>query len=62
MKENTRLYRKIRLLRLHARNSIPQYQAHKKLETLEELAMSVCDLEATGDAATIPKPIQVVET
>ena len=44
MKENTRLYRKIRLSKLQARNSIPQSQAHQKLETLAGVAMNLCDL------------------
>ena len=43
MKENTRLYRKIRLSKLQTRNSSPQSQAHQKLETLAEVAMSLYD-------------------
>ena len=35
MKENTRLYRKIKLSKLQTRNSSPQSQAHQKMKTLE---------------------------
>ena len=62
MKENTRLYRKIRLSKLQTRNSRPQSQAHQKLETLVEVVMSLCDLEVGCDAVAIPNPIQVAET
>ena len=62
MKENTRIYRKIRMSKLQTRNSSPQSQAHQKLETIAEVAMSLCDLEASYDDAAIPNPIQVAET
>ena len=62
MKDNTIIYRKIRLLKLQTKNSSPQSQVHHKLETLAEVEMSLCDPEAAGDAAAIPNPIQVVET
>ena len=61
-KENTRLYKKSRLSKLQTRNSGPQPQAHQKLETLVEVAMSLLDPEASYDAAAIPNPIQVAET
>ena len=61
MKDNARLYRKIRRSRLHMNNSNPKSQAHLELETLEEAAISLQDPEATCDAATIPNPMQVVE-
>ena len=62
MKENTRLYKRIRLAKLQTRNSSPQSQAHQKLETLAEVAMILCDPEATSDVVSIPNPIQVAET
>ena len=62
MKEKTRPYRKIRLSKLQTRNSGPQSQAHQKLETLAEVAMSLCDIVASCDVSPIPKPIQVAET
>ena len=40
-KENTMLYRKIRLSKLQTRNASPQSQAHQKLETLAEVAISI---------------------
>ena len=61
-KENTKLYKKIKVSKLQTRNSSPQSQAHQKLETLADIAMSLCDPKATYDVATIPNPIQVVET
>ena len=61
MKENTSLYRKIKLSKLQTRNFGPQSQAHQKLETLIEVAMSLCYPKASCDAATLPNPIQVEE-
>ena len=57
MKDNTRLYRMIKLLRLQMKNSNPNSQAHLALETLAEAAISLQDLEAAHDAAIIPNPI-----
>ena len=62
MKENTRLYRKIRLSKLQTRNSSPQSQAHKKLETLEEVEMSLCGREEACHATMTPNPMQFAET
>ena len=55
-KEKVRLYRKIGLSKLQKRNSSPQSQAHQKLETLAEVAMSLFGLDPACDAATIPNP------
>ena len=62
MKENTRLNRKIRLSKLKTRNSSPRSQAHQKLETLAEVAMSLYVQEETCDAASIPNPRKAAET
>ena len=62
MKDNTKLYRKIRLSKLRSKYSNPQSQAHHKLETLAEVAMNLYDPEASCDSTTIPYPIQVAET
>ena len=62
MKENTRLYRKIRISKLQMRNSSPLSQDHQKLETLVEVAMSLCGPEVSCDAAAIPNPRQAAET
>ena len=62
MKENTRIYRKIKLSKLQTRNLGPQSQAYHKLETLAEVEMSLCDPEVACDVASIPNPIQVAET
>ena len=62
MKENTRIYRKLMLSNLQTRNSSPQSQAHKKLETLAEVEISLCDIEVTCEFVSIPNPIQVVES
>ena len=61
-KEKIRLYRKIRLSKLQKGNSIPQSQAHQKLETLAEVAMSLFGLEVACDTAANPKPRQDAET
>ena len=62
MKDNTKLYRKISLSKLQAKNSNPQSQAHHKLETLAEVAMNLYDPEADCDSTAIPNPIKVAET
>ena len=41
MKDNARLYRKIRLSRLQMKRPNPKSQAHQKLETLVEVAISI---------------------
>ena len=61
LKENTKLYKKLQLSKLQIKNSSPQSQAHHKLETLIEVAMSICYPKASCDAATLPNPIQVEE-
>ena len=63
MKDNTRIYRMIRLLRLQMKNSNsnPSSQAHLVLETLAEATISLHDPEAFHDAAIVPNPIQVEE-
>ena len=62
MKDNTKLYRKIRLSKLQTKKSNPQYQAHHKLESLAEVAMNLYDPEAFCDSTATPDPIQVAET
>ena len=62
MKEKNKLYRKIRLSKLQTRNSSPQTQAHQKLETLVEVAMSLFGTEASCDSTAIPNPRQAIET
>ena len=63
MKDNTRLYRMIRLLRLQMKNSNsnPSSQACFALETLAEAATSFQDLEAAHDAAVLTNPMQIEE-
>ena len=61
MKDNSRLYSMIRLLRLGNKISNPSSQAHLVLETLAEAAIILQDLEASHDAYVIPNPIQVEE-
>ena len=61
MKDNARLYRKIRLSRLQMKNSNPKYQAHLALKTLVEVAISLQDPEATCDVDVIPNPMQVAD-
>ena len=53
---------KIRLSKLQKWNSISQSQAHQKLETLAEVAMSLFGPEVAYDAASIPNPRQAIET
>ena len=43
MKDNTKLYKKIRLSKLQTKNSNPQSQVHHKLENLAEVAMNLYD-------------------
>ena len=62
MKDNTNLYRKIRLSKLQTKNSNPQSQTHHKMETLAEVAMNIYNPETTYDSTTIPNPIQITET
>ena len=61
MKDNTRLYRMIRLLRLQMKNSNPNPRTHLALETLAETAISLQNLEVAHDIADIPNLMQVEE-
>ena len=54
MKENTRLYKMIRLLRLHVKNSRPNPITHFALETLSEATVSLQNPESIQDAANLP--------
>ena len=58
MRDNTRLYRMIRLMRLQDKNSNPIPQAHFSLETLVEAATSLQDPEETHDVVVFPNPMQ----
>ena len=59
MKDNSRIYRMIILLRLQKKNSNPSPQANLVLETLVEAAISLQDPEVAHDATAIPNPMQV---
>ena len=63
MKDNTMIYRMIRLLRLQMKNSNsnPSSQAHFALETLAMVVASFQDLEAAHDATTQSNPKQMEE-
>ena len=63
MKDNTRLYRMSRLLRLHMKNSNsnPISQAHFSLETLAEAAVSLQGPKAAHDVVALSNPMQVEE-
>ena len=62
MKENARLYRKIRLSRLHMNRSNPKSQAHQKLETLAKVAISIFGPEVACETDANPNPRQATET
>ena len=53
-KEKVRLCRKIRLSKLQIRNPSPQPQAHQKLETLAEVAISIFGPKAACETASNP--------
>ena len=57
MKENSRLYRMIRLSRLQMKDSNPNSQAHLALENLAEATISLQCPEAACDVADIPNPM-----
>ena len=57
MRDNTRLYRMIKLMRLQKKNSNPIPQAHLALETLAEAATSLQDPEASDDVVFLPNPM-----
>ena len=63
MKDNTRLYRMIRLLSLQMKNSNsnPRSQAHFALETLAEATTSFQDPKAAHDDAALSNPMQMEE-
>jgi len=61
MKDNSRLYRMVRLSRLENKNSNPSSQAHFTLETLVEEAISVQDPEVAHNIIDIPNLMQVEE-
>ena len=59
MRDNTRLYRMIELMRLQEKNSNPSPQAHLALKTLAEAATSLQDPEAAHDVVALSNPMQV---
>ena len=63
MKDNTRMYRMIRLLRLQVKNSKsnPRSQTHFALEILVEVAVSLQNPEAAQDATDFPNIGQAEE-
>ena len=61
MKDNSRLYKMIRLVRLKKKNSNPSSKSHFALETLVEAAISLQNLEVAHDIADIPNLMQVEE-
>ena len=63
MKDNTRLYRMIKIQRLQVNISKwnPSSQTQFALETLVEVAMSLQNPEATHDAANFPNIGQAEE-
>ena len=54
MKDNTRLYRMIILMRLQNKNSNPSPQTQVALETLAEAAVSLQNPKAIQEAADLP--------
>ena len=62
MKDNTKLYRKIRLSKLQTKYWNPQSQAHHNLETLAETTMNLYDPEESCDSTIVLDPIHVAET
>ena len=61
MKDNTRLYRMIRLLRLHVKNSRPNPSTHFSLQTLAEAAVSLQNPKSVQDVADPPNVEQAEE-
>ena len=61
MKDNSRLYRMIRLSRLQKKNSNPSSQAHFALETLAKAAASFQDPKAAHDVVALSNPMQMEE-
>ena len=62
MKDNPRLYRMIRLMRLQKKNSNPSPEAHLALETLAQATTSLQGPEAVHDVVALSNPMQVEET
>ena len=60
-KDNTRIYRMIRLLRLQMKNSNLNPQTHFARETLAEAAASFQDPEAAHDVVALSNPMQMEE-
>ena len=54
MKDNTRLYRMIRLQRLQVKDAKPNPSTHLTLETLAEAAVSLQHQDSSQDAANLP--------
>ena len=61
MRDNTKLYKMIRILRLQVENSKsnPSSQTHFALETLAEAVVSLQNLEAAHDIDFFPNLMQV---
>ena len=59
MKDNSRLYRMIRMLRLQKND--PNPKTHLALETLAEAAISLQDPEVAHDVVDFPNIMQVEE-
>ena len=54
LKDNTRLYRMIRLQRLHMKDANPKPSTHLTLETLAKAAISLQPLESSQVATNLP--------
>ena len=59
MKDNSRLYRMVRMSRLQKKD--PNPKTYFVLETLAEVAISLQDSEVAHDVVDIPKLMQVEE-
>ena len=59
MKDNSRLYRMVRMSRLQKKD--PNPKTHLALETLAKVAISLQDPEVAHDVADIPNILQVEE-
>ena len=61
MKDNTRMYRMIKILRLQVKSSRPNPSTHFALETLAEAAVSLQNPESIQAAADLPNIEQAEE-
>ena len=61
MKDNTRLYRMIILMRLQKKNANPSRQTQLALETLAEAASSFQDPEVAHDVSNIMQAEEIQE-